>query len=223
MMEMTLLQKIQSVQSAVSVVALLVGGAWAYNEFIRERPDRARAEIEIASIQRLALSSDKILIRTDVRISNSGRVQIQIDDVLYKIEQVLPACDSERDVPPGCYRDPMLDADVHAKDRNASRINWPDIAVFRGNVGGKMLLEPGEGQSVEFEFIVPADVQAVRVFAYIQNEALCTVSASKKRNDAVSTGSRKNGQDRVSSECIGWTASALYDVRGPATSIPSAT
>jgi hypothetical protein len=73
--------------------------------------------------------------------------------------------------------------------RQSDRFTWPLIAErilnFRPS---DFEIESGEKQAIDFEFVTPSDVRAVRVYAYLRNE-------------------QKSKEGRG----IGWAASSYYD------------
>jgi len=169
------------------MVALIVGGSWAYNEFVRERPHFPRAAVEIASIDVVQLPGGSSILRADIVLANVGEVLLKVDKALFKVEQIFPL------VPPCEPSQDCLSARglvVPQDRRNSSpRLKWPTIVYFEGTIS-QVLLEPGERQTVPFETIVPTSVETVRVYAYFQNRQL----AEPDQN-------------------IGWTASRYFDLK----------
>lgn len=79
----------------------------------------------------------------------------------------------------------MKDASA-AVERKDDRFAWPLIA--ERDVKTTIEIEPGEKQSLDYEFVIPSTVKAVRIYTYFRNE---------QRS--------KEGRE------IGWYASSYYD------------
>ena len=182
---------IKSAQSIVSMAALILGGVWAYNEFVRERPQYPRAEVEIASVTPVELPGGLTLLRSDVVVSNAGSVAFTIDQALLKVERVLPlgsGCDDSTDDPSRCLADRGLAIPVD-RERDAPRFEWPTIVYWKGPVG-PLFLEPGETHLVDLEVTIPSDISVVRIYVHMNNKRLA--------------------EERPR---IGWNTSTYFDLR----------
>lgn len=169
------------VQSIVTIVAVIVGGIWTYQLFIKERRDYPHANVE-HKVSHLALPEKKRLLRVGLELTNAGSSLMDIDQAIIRIQQVLPVT--------SCVGDPCAErqlkdasADVQRKD---DRFAWPLIA--ERNVTANIEIEPGEKQSLDYEFVIPVTVKAVRIYTYFRNQ-----HRSSKRKE------------------IGWYLSSYYD------------
>lgn len=71
----TFKEKVDAVQGIVTTVAILVGGLWTYNFFIKERQDYPHANIE-QKLSHVVLSERVNLLRVGIEVSNTGRSYI---------------------------------------------------------------------------------------------------------------------------------------------------
>jgi hypothetical protein len=63
--------EIQSIQSIVAIVAVLVGGFWTYNLFVKERKPYPHAIIE-QHVTHVKYSEGINLLRLDIEFTNTG-------------------------------------------------------------------------------------------------------------------------------------------------------
>jgi hypothetical protein len=176
----TFKEKVEIVQSIVTIGAVFVGGFWTYDVFIKERREHPHANIE-HKISHLALSKQLNLLRVGLDISNTGTSLMNIQRSTIRVQQILPPADCQTQSP--CAPNELKEAAAKV-DRKEDRFSWPLIA--ERNVTFDVRIEPGEKQSLDFEFVAPSNVKAVRVYTYVSNQ---------QKNDVE----------------IGWAASSYYD------------
>jgi hypothetical protein len=85
-----------------------------------------------------------------------------------------------------------VSAAIKDVERQSVRFSWPLIAERNESFAPPFDIEPGEKQTLDFEFVTPWQVKVVRIYAYFRND--------KKAED--------------DSE-VGWAASGYYDFRAP--------
>jgi hypothetical protein len=168
-------------QSVVTIIAVLVGGLWTYDVFIKERHDYPHANIE-HKITHLPLTAKNRLLRVGLDLTNAGSSLMEINQSIVRIQQILPAVPCSNDP---CAASQLKDASAEV-ERKDDHFTWPLIA--ERDVKATIEIEPGEKQSLDYEFVIPSTVKAIRIYTYFKNE-----QRSKKDKE------------------IGWYASSYYD------------
>jgi hypothetical protein len=120
------------------VMALAIGAWWTYRLFVRERVDKARANIT-HGIQCIPLSDAHRLVRIVVHIHNPGNVEIQPPSGNTKLE--------------------------YAKfEANNKGLRWEKHSErklpFKRD---DLAIEPGEEERYSVDFIVPADCELFQI------------------------------------------------------------
>jgi hypothetical protein len=173
--------------NVATVVALAVGGWWTYSRFFKNRSGKPRAAISHLTDDR-SVTPEDVLIRVVIRVENTGLVVLPMKHLRCEISQVDPPS-------------------IEALDRLAARelINEEHLAELgcircyeRDWSDGMVSIEPGESDFFPFDFIVPATLKTISIYAHILN------SSEKKKE-------------------IGWDLSAFYDVKASPTEIAPAT
>lgn len=148
---------LSATESVVTVGAIIIGGAWTYVLFIKNREHLPHAQLETA-VGHLLLSASERLVHVTLLVSNVGSVLLSIRKIQVHIHNITP------------YKhEPKL---IPAKDRKKERLKWParDHGEWEYEAGSTEL-EPTESDSFHFDLIVPADTQIARVYCYVKNEA----------------------------------------------------
>jgi hypothetical protein len=179
--------KVATAQAIVTTAAVIIGGFWTYNTFIRERQEYPHANIE-QKVSHVVLSDKKTVLRVEVQLSNVGTSQIWLGSTIVRVQQILPIPPCPKDGP--CAASEVNDA-IEKVVRNEDQFDWPLIAERTSDATTSIEIEPGEKQTLEFEFAVAAEIKVVRVYSYFRNEKL------------------KGGRE------IGWTTSGYYNFRTP--------
>jgi hypothetical protein len=68
----------KGVASLLQVVAIVVGGVWAYYRFVRRREDKPRASIEATAV--ILEGPEELAIRLDVCFKNTGSAYIHFEE-----------------------------------------------------------------------------------------------------------------------------------------------
>jgi hypothetical protein len=168
-------------QSVVTIAAVFVGGLWTYDVFIKERHDYPHANIEHKTTH-LSLSDKKRLLRVGLDLTNAGSALMEINQSIIRVQQILPAASCSNGP---CAASQLKDASAEI-ERKDDRFAWPLIA--ERDIKTTIEIEPGEKQSLDYEFVVPSAIKAVRIYTYFRNE-------------------QKSKKDKE----IGWYASSYYD------------
>ncbi|HUO44223.1 MAG TPA: hypothetical protein VMT94_04850 [Burkholderiales bacterium] len=177
---------IKQIESIITSIAIIVGGFWTYDLFVKERQNFPHAKME-QKISHVGLSPEVNLLRVEIDLSNTGSSRLVIDKSQIYIQKILPLASCEHIDPKNCVSDQIKTA-LRESDRDADSFAWPLIAQREANP--EMSVEPDETDFLIVEFAVPSSVKVVRVYSYL-------------RNDKVS----KGGDE------IGWRTSSFYDFR----------
>ncbi|MDY6796193.1 MAG: hypothetical protein SWK76_13095 [Actinomycetota bacterium] len=195
--------------SIATCLAILAGGYWTYSLFIKNRQKYPRAEIN-HSIYPLQISGQESLIRVDVIIKNLGNVLLQLskgatcayqffpipEDVIAEIQctevEGMPFVNKqnkcELDWPILCRKE--FDYEVPKKGIS-DREGKGDINVRRRRKKVKaqgIEIEPGEEHELNFDLVVPSNIESVLLYTYIEN-------VKKKKRE------------------IGWSKTTFYEIK----------
>ena len=202
---MTFKDKAETVQAIVTIIAILVGGFWTYNLFIKERKHFPHANIE-HKVSHVVLPDQINLLRVGVMITNAGSSRLLSNKSVIRVQQILPvpSCPEQG----ACAKEEIKNA-LKKVEREKNRFTWPLIAE-RTQIREKVLdIEPGEKQLIEYEFAVNAAIKVVRIYSYFRND--------QRLNSETEIGwiysYFRNDQRSNSKTEIGWTISGYYDFR----------
>ena len=95
---MNLKDKIGIIQAVVTIFAVLVGGLWSYNLFIKERKNYPHVNISQV-IEHVHLTDEIILLRVNVAVKNSGTSRLILKKTKQTLQQILPilSCTGDED------------------------------------------------------------------------------------------------------------------------------
>lgn len=186
------LQKIASIQPVTikeiiktlhAIVAIVIGGIWTYKIFIKERHHYAHANIELKA-SHIPLFDDINLLRIDIEISNTGTSLLVLKKQIVRVQQILPKIHNPR-----VYPINKINAALKERKQEKNRFVWPLLSeIVKDN--NTIFLEPGESQTLDYEFAIKSKVKIVRIYSYVRNE---------QRS--------KDGKE------IGWTVSTYYKMK----------
>lgn len=173
------------VESGAKTIALLVGGWWTYNLFVRKRA--AFPKVELSHEFFLIDQPDDRVLHVVVRLKNTGEVLVPITQGFCRTQLVKPVDDVE-----GNHHESQS---VRGKLRmlrvsQGAEIDWPmleerSITLSEGECG----VEPNEVQEFPFDFPFSPATEVVKIYSFIQND-LC----------------------RASGKTYGWSKSSLVDL-----------
>jgi len=149
---------IASIATALGVAA---GGVWAYWQFFEKRESYPKAEI-VHNIESLALPENRILIRIEASVENTGTTALSLTSGVVRVESVLPLSKSVAS---------SLKEYSGLNSEGQTFIRWPTIAtrelVWKP---GEFEIEPGETDHAYYEFVVPAEQQVINVYSFLTND-----------------------------------------------------
>ena len=175
----------QTVQAVITVVAILVGGFWAYLRFVRGRLGRPRANLTHQVTHR-SLENDKVLLRVTVIVENVGNVLLRLGDCILRVQQILP-------LPVHVSR--AIQEDLELVEEDLTEIQWSEI-ISRQRDFAKLpvQLEPGENDEIVYDFVIDSDIETVKIYTHYS-------SADRLRNMLI----LKN------KDPLGWKRTTIYD------------
>jgi hypothetical protein len=169
--------------SVVTIVAILVGAVWGYWTFLRERTRWPKATLELIVSHR-ELTPERSLLHAKVKVHNAGRGLMKLTELRVDVHRVLPLDEATAK---------ELEGDSLVQ-KDQGKAKWPRLKQWRRKWGDERepepVLEPGENDEFDFDFVVPSTLQTVYVYVYVKNVA------------------RKRGGE------LGWTVTDLYDLPG---------
>ena len=150
-----------TVESIVTVLAILVGGIWTYQLFVKRRVRDAKLELTHSLLAK-RLDDGKILLHLTLKIQNVGEVLVHIRKLEAWIQQVTPVtAEATREIE---EHDPM-------SLTGALEIQWPLIGERETTWGpGQFEIEPGESDDESIDFVVDGPLEVVRAYTRIPNE-----------------------------------------------------
>ncbi len=152
-------------QSFVTVIAVIVGGAWTYKNFDKERHAYARLNLG-HQVHHVFLTKNRVLLHVGLELNNTGLTRVTSKKITVWIQQILPilSCKSGYQ----CL-DKILDDASNSLDAKDDIFEWP-ILTKRTRDYDIIELEPGEKETVDFEFIVPDQARVLKIYTYTRNE-----------------------------------------------------
>lgn len=173
---------LETAKVAATIVAIVVGGAWTYYLFVMERSFKPQADVT-HKVNQLRIRDDAVLLRVVLEIKNIGNSLLVSSHRETKLQQVLPLYDCGGH---GICAAEQIDWALSEKGFDGERFAWPEL--HRTEVKeDRIEIEPGETHFEDLEFVVPASVEVVRVYTWLNNSA--------------------------SSSQLGWKFSSFYDLR----------
>ncbi|HTY38220.1 MAG TPA: hypothetical protein VMH23_13975 [Bacteroidota bacterium] len=163
-MEPALLWKavVETFESAAKIIALLVGGLWTYELYIKQRTKYPRLQITHAA-KVMSLGKEFSLLSVTVTVKNIGNVLVAVDRCRASLFNITDD-----------HLNLTADSDENshnpARCEDGLRLRFPRLRTLERKWEiGKFELEPQEQDQVVFDFVLPASVEAVRLYTYFSN------------------------------------------------------
>ena len=143
------------VQTALTILALLAGGAFAAYKLELFRDFEPHLTIS-HTINHRSVGDSYVHIDVSVRLHNSSKVRVDLREGFWTLQQISPVSDTEVEQ---TYL-PSLESDL-------PEFPWPAL-----NEGvwvwdrGELAIEPGESHHELLEFIVPDETKALMVYTF---------------------------------------------------------
>ncbi len=163
---MKLKEKIETVQTVVTTIGIIIGGLWTYNIFIKERHNYPHANLQL-EVSHVGLSSQINLLRITTVVTNSGTSKLDLKEATIRIQQIKPVLDCTGT--PSCATDQVNDA-LNRIEQQLDKFTWPMISQRRKIWKNAIEIEPKEKEKLDFEFAIPSNVKHVRIYTFHKNE-----------------------------------------------------
>ncbi len=159
---MTIKDVVETIESLVTTLALIVGGIWTYILFVKHRQKFPKANLTTEVFQ-VSISDKKTLVHVIVTISNIGEVLLKLNNWEIRLLQILPLWE------------PLL-SKIKSEDdlvkEGETEIEWPLIGLREFNRKKVNIeLEPGEKEQLHSDFIIDSALQLVQIYTFIQNNS----------------------------------------------------
>jgi hypothetical protein len=146
-------------QALVTSVAIIIGGLWAFKNFVLHREPYQRATLS-HEIKHISLPENKVLLDVKLIMTNTGNTLLSISQIHINVKQIQPPYD--------------LDFIKAWKNRDKDKLwqaNWHDIAHQKCSPPDcHFEIEPGQHDEMNFDFILDANIQIVRIQSRVFND-----------------------------------------------------
>jgi hypothetical protein len=150
------------VQSALTSIAIVIGGIWTYQQFIRERPDKGHLIVS-QTAQDYAVSAGQTFVQVRIELENVGPSRVLINDGVTRLQQISPLSEKISRAIEGA--EPALTKRFNERQT----LPWPIICS--GHLSSmQRSLEPGEKMVLTQDFLVPRNVRLLRVYSYFEGD-----------------------------------------------------
>jgi hypothetical protein len=147
-------EKITSIiQAVVTVIAIILAGIWFYLQ--RE----LRPKLNIThTVTYQPITEHWNWIHIDVGLTNISKRHLRLTRGRIRIQQILP------------LDDPLAEAINRGENlipQEQTQVTWPMLGnTYSPNL--QIRMEPGESDTLEYEFIVPSSLKVVRIYTYFE-------------------------------------------------------
>lgn len=148
-----------SLQSVATIVALIIGAAWALSQFERHRESYPNIEMSEA-IADYPMPYSHTLLSVDVSVRNTSQVQLRPLKGYVTVRQVLPP-------PPAITAKLDQNATTYAQDNERTPDWGEDLAGMPEENGD--YLEPGEATQLHYEFVLKEGPCLIQVLSRVDN------------------------------------------------------
>ena len=144
-----------TIQPVLTFLAIMVGVVWFF----------ARGEIKT----RLSVDHDTTFVKLNehgwlatlnVRIENQGNLEVAINRVEIRAQQVLPVSPIIKE---------RLEAGYHIVVQDEDEVDWPLLEA--ATILPEMRIRPGEVDVVSFDLMLPRDVELVKLSSFVLGPA----------------------------------------------------
>ena len=150
---------IESIESVVTILAIVLGGAYAIFKLGVFRDLKPHLTITQTVSHRL-IGSKYVHLAVTVSMHNSSKVGIELRHALFRAQLISPLIDEEVE---RMYEETFSDVEDE-------RIWWPTLEeIDKSWNDGELIVEPNETHSETYEFIVGVETKTVMIYAYFHN------------------------------------------------------
>lgn len=134
-----------------------LGGLWTRHLYLRQRENYPRASIE-HELDVTDVGHGKVALRLAVTIRNRGKVLIEIERGLSRVQQFLP-CDPK-----------VISVLQEKSEKTYPKLNWILLGE-KTREEWNIEIEPGDEEEVHFDFLIDSSVQKVSLYSHFDNRA----------------------------------------------------
>lgn len=168
-------------QALAAVAAVVLGGVFAYRNGLLFRTFEPHLTITQDATHR-RIGDQYVHIAVTATLHNSSRVQVEIRQGFFRLQQVAPIDDNDVEA---------LYAQAFGAVSERSSIQWPVLDEWQTpSPENLLLIEPGQSHQEHVEFIVNHNVTCVLIYSCFYNSAF----------------------SESSQPAVAWAASTVYDV-----------
>jgi len=162
----TIKDTVQTIQAVATILALIIGGIWSYNIFVKERKSYPHANIE-QKVSHIKLSDTINLLRIGISLTNTGTGRLILQNGMIRLQQILPVAPCTEEV-----RCAVTEVNKALKEENRTEdnFNWTLISERIVNFENPLGIEPTEKDDLDFEFAITSDIKVIRIYCYFRNE-----------------------------------------------------
>jgi hypothetical protein len=147
-------------RNIAEITALIIGGIWTYQRFIKKREPYPKAEIR-HGISHVRLSKDKNLVHVITTFHNKGEVLLSMINFDTRLQQITPLTKEMED---------KVKAVVDSVPEDETEVEWPLLGCREKKwPKAQAELEPGESEHLHADFIIDSSIQVVVAYSYIKN------------------------------------------------------
>lgn len=157
-----------SVLSLAQVVAILVGGWWTWQLFVRKRVafPNVRTDHEILN---LPAFKNKVLLTLNVTLTNTGSVVAEFRSGKIYVRQIRPFPEHLEECVNAADATALREGRVEKLFVESEQIAWPEIGSRKMLwEKGEFILEPGESETIQYDFLLDDTIDTVRVVTYFR-------------------------------------------------------
>ena len=169
------------VQAVVTVLAIGVGSVWAFYKLEIFREFQPHLTIT-QKISHRRIGDGYVHVSVVARLTNSSKVVVEIRNALFRMQEIAPVSDAN-------IR--QMYSEFESKPNEEKYFQFPTLVEFQRTwEKDEFVIEPGETESENYEFIVEDDFDTVKITAFFTDQVLITEQHAER----------------------GWLAVSVYDV-----------
>lgn len=151
------------IESALTGIAIIVGGFWTYKMFVKKREKYPRALISHCIFEKKLHDKTK-LVHLIIELKNIGTVLLSLVSYDIRISQVLPLDDDLKNI---------ISKNEDPVDKEYHEIFWPVIFKREKNFQGNDVceLEPSETEKFNLDFVLADDIKTIQIYCYFKNKS----------------------------------------------------
>lgn len=154
-----------------TIAAIIVGGTAGYILFYARRQHKPRAQLA-HQIKHWSLPEHRVLLHLDVTLANPGQLPLRPVYMEGRVQKVLPLSHpfAER-LASNAVRQGTLKPTHALVQDGQTQVEWFLLERLSQEWNpGRFVIEPGESEIQSFDFVLPGDLQTVRVYTFVRND-----------------------------------------------------